>query len=496
MERTNDSHSIMKHAFAFFLILLAFAARAAEPDRIPPNIVFVLADDLGWADLGCYGSDFHETPHLDRLAAEGIRFTDAYAAAAICSPTRAAILTGKHPARLRFTIHREATQNPPQNRPLIPPVCAEDVALDEVTIPEALGPAGYRSAHVGKWHISGPKQYPENQGFEVNIGALHWGAPPTFFYPYRGYYANDPRNLRYVPDLEFGEPGEYLTDRLTTEAIRCLERINDGPFFLHLAYYSVHVPIEAKRERIERFEKKLAARRARGLPEPRHDYIEYAAMLSHLDENVGRLLEALERLGVADHTVIVFTSDNGGFEGLEKSWVPDGTDNHPLRSAKGSHYEGGLRVPLIVRWPGIAPSGTTCAEPVSSIDFYPTLLEIAGVSGDDRHNASIDGVSLLPLIRDPSQALPARDLFFHYPHYHALTPPVSTIRSGNWKLIDYHEGDAELYHLKKDLSEMTNLGNRLPEKVDELRGKLDAWRRSIDAQMPKPNANFPEGNRR
>ena len=354
--------------FGLSAAALGAPARLLANSPEPLNFIFIVADDLGWSDLVCYGADLHETPNIDRLAQKGTRFTDAYAASPVCSPTRASLMTGKYPARLHMTIWREASKNPPQNRKLIPPITVGDLPHEQTTIAEVFLKAGYQTAHIGKWHLGGAGHYPQTHGFDVNIGGTLWGAPATFFYPYSGdqRYGNE---FRYVPHLEFGKEGEYLTDRLTDEALHVIDVMKDRPFFLHLAYHTVHTPIEGKPDLIERFRKKVR-------PGMRHQNPEYAAMAASLDENVGRVLTKVEELGLTDRTVIIFFSDNGGF--LENSEYGMITSNQPLRSGKGSLYEGGIRVPLIVRWPGVIKEGAICDHPVSSIDFYPTLLEIAG----------------------------------------------------------------------------------------------------------------------
>ncbi|MHC4120667.1 MAG: sulfatase [Planctomycetota bacterium] len=456
----------------------------ASPKR--PNFVFILVDDLGWADVGCYGSDLHETPNIDRLARQGMRFTDAYAAAPVCSPTRASIMTGKYPARLHMTIWYEASANPPRGRKLIPPVTQGNLPHEQVTIAEVLKQAGYFTAHVGKWHLGDAAHYPQTQGFDVNIGGTFWGAPYTFFYPYSGSSAGRwGGEFRYVPHLEFGAEGEYLTDRLTDEAIRVMNHAKDKPFFLNLCYHTVHTPIEGKRELVEHYEKKLR-------PGMHHRNCEYAAMVHSLDENVGRIMKEIDELGIADDTVVVFFSDNGGY--INKFDNEQVTDNHPLHSGKGSLYEGGTRVPLIVRWPGTTKAGSVCRQPVSSIDFYPTMLAMAGLAGDAGHNADMDGISLMPLLKDPSAAMKRQALYWHYPHYYPTTSPVSSIRMGDWKLLEYLEdGRVELYDLSKDLGERDNLAQKMPEKAGQLRKRLDAWRRKVDAQMPAPNPNRRSG---
>ena len=440
-----------------------------------PNFVFILADDLGWADLGCYGSDLHETPNINKLARQGVRFTDAYAAAPVCSPTRASIMTGKCPARLHMTIWYEASTNPPRNRKLIPPVTQGNMPLKQVTIAELLKEAGYFTAHVGKWHLGDARHYPQTQGFDVNIGGTLWGAPATFFYPYSGSqrYGGE---YRYVPHLEFGAQGEYLTDRLTDETLRVMDKVKDKPFFLNLCYHTVHTPIEGKYELVEYYKNKVK-------PGMNHQNYEYAAMVHSLDENVGRVLNKVDELGIADNTIVVFFSDNGGF--INKFNKKIVTNNYPLRSGKGSLYEGGIRDPLIIRWPGVTKAGSVCTEPVSSIDFYPTLLEMTGLAGDHKHNTDMDGLSLVPLLKNPAAKLKRQALYWHYPHYYPTTTPVSSIRLRDWKLLEYFEDNhIELYDLSNDIGERNDLAEKMPEKAKELRKRLDEWRKVVDAQMP------------
>ena len=452
------------------------------PEKIDrPNILYLLVDDLGWADLGCYGSDLHETPNIDRLAAQSVRFTDAYAAAPVCSPTRAAIMSGEHPARLHITIWREGARNPPQKSRVIPPVTEENLPLEKLTIAERLRAAGYSTAHIGKWHLGDAAHYPETQGFDVGIGGTHWGCPPTFFYPFRGEMFGD---YRYVPGLGFGKEDDYLTDRLTDEAIKVIDDAKDGPFFLYMAYYTVHFPIEGKEELVDRYQKKVK-------PGMRHTNATYAAMVQSLDESVGRILGCLEEHGIADRTIVILTSDNGGFIGNWKE-QPVVTNNAPLRSGKGSLYEGGVRVPLTIRWPGTTKANTVCSEPVVLTDTYRTIVEMAGLAKDaEGVEMSSDGVSLVPLLKDPAATLDRKALYWHYPHYYETTTPVSSLRAGDWKLLEYLDDNrVELYNLRDDLSETTNLAGQQPARRDELRSMLHAWRESVGAQMPTPNPAF------
>lgn len=450
-------------------------AAAAQPGQ-PPNIILILADDLGAADLGCYGADLHETPRIDRLAAEGVRFTQAYASAPVCTPTRAAIMTGKHPARLHMTIWYEAAVKPPPGRRLVPPPVIGNLPHEETTLAELLQAHGYLTALVGKWHLGDAAHYPETQGFAINIGGTFWGAPDTYFWPYRG--SGSFKEFRYVPHLEWGREGEYLTDRLTEEALAIMERASDRPFFLYLAHHTPHTPIEAKPPLIERYTAKLG-------PGMHHTNPVYAAMVHSFDDSVGRIVDRLEQLGLAERTMLIVTSDNGGYVNEHRGRTV--TSNFPLRSGKGSLYEGGIRVPLIVRFPGTVPAAAQCAEPVASADLFATVLEAAGVAFPADQDADRDGVSLLPLLRQPEGKLNRPILAWHYPHYYPTTTPVSAVRSGNWKLLEYHEDmRVELYDLANDPSEEHDLAAERPERAEELRERLHDWRAEVGAQMPSP----------
>jgi arylsulfatase A-like enzyme len=462
------------------IVFCTGASFASATDR-PLNVVLLLVDDMGWTGAGCYGSDLHETPHIDRLATEGVRFTQAYAAAAICSPTRASIMTGKSPARLGMTIWHEYAKNRVRNRPLLPPDAVGNLPLSEVTLAEVLQSAGYRTGHIGKWHLGDAAHYPQNHGFDLNVGGTFWGCPSTFFYPFRGPFGQD-REMRYVPDLPWSKPGDYLTDRLTDAAVDFIDRAGDGPFFLNMCYYTVHTPIEGKPELTAYYEKKIKAGGD-------HVNAHYAAMHHSLDESVGRILSRLHERGLADRTLVIFTSDNGGYTREHRGQQV--TVNTPLRSGKGSLYEGGIRVPLIVRWPGVAPAGRTCDEPVVTTDFYPTLLEAVGQTGDAIHNDALESKSIVPVLKDPTATLGRDALYFHYPHYYPTTTPVSAVRAGDWKLLEYLEDDRiELYNLKDDLSESKNLAAARPDKARQLRRQLHAWRERVGARMPTPNPDY------
>ncbi len=433
-------------------------AEAAATGR--PNIIFILIDDLGWADIGCYGSRFHETPNIDRLASQGMRFTNAYAACCVCSPTRASIMTGRYPARLHLTdwIPGHNAKNPR----LQIPAFRQELPLEETTIAEALKPAGYTSASIGKWHLGKEPYYPEKQGFDLNFGGSHLGHPPSYFCPYK------------LPGINTGRPGEYLTDRLTHEAEDFLEQNKDRPFFLYWAHYAVHTPLQGKEQMVAKYQAKADPNA------PQKNPI-YAAVLQSVDEGVGRIMRRLEELRIADRTIIFFMSDNGGL-----SWV---TSNAPLREGKGTMYEGGLREPMIVRWPGVIRPGSTCDIPVISTDFLPTILDAAGLRPDPA--VPLDGLSLMPLLRQTG-SLQQRSLYWHYPHYHPCgATPSGAIRQGDLKLIEsYENGRLELYNLKEDLGETQDLSKKMPEKAAELQKNLADWRKAVDAQMPTPNPQY------
>ena len=441
----------------------AVASFASAPAPGPrPNIVFLLVDDLGWADLACYGNTFHETPNIDALAASGTRFTQAYAACAVCSPTRASIMTGKYPVRLGITDWIPGEQHP--EKPLALRDTRRELPLGETTLAEAFREHGYRTGYVGKWHLGGRGFYPEAQGFDVNTAGHEAGQPPNgYFSPYK------------IPNLTDGPGGEYLTDRLVSESIRLLEgyaREPERPFFLYHAFYTVHMPLQAKAELKQRYEDK--ANRA---PDPRWKNTTYAAMVHCLDENVGRLRAALDRLKLASNTIVVFTSDNGG---VDYSHV---TSNYPLRSGKGRYYEGGIRVPLIVSSPRTVPTPPRSDEPVISNDFFPTLLDMTGLPL--RPTQHQDGRSFAPLL--DRRALTPRDaLLWHYPHYHGSgETPGSTIRVGDLKLVRHYEsGSRELFDLRRDIGEATDLAPSRPDTVKQLDARLDAWLASVGGYIP------------
>lgn len=468
-------------------LILAVAggiALATAADK-PVNFVVILVDDMGWTGLSGYGSDLHRTPNIDRLAERGMKFTSAYASASICTPTRAALLTGKYPARLKMTIWHEQARTPQQNKRLLPPIVEENLSHEEVTIAEVLRSAGYKTGHVGKWHLGDASHYPETHGFDFTFGGSFWGCPATFYFPYRGLYGRgDGQHYRYIPGIDASESrtGEYLTDRLTDEAVGFIDRTARDPFLLYMAYYTVHTPIEGKPDVAALYEKQIH-------DEMIHRNAHYAAMHEALDDNVGRILEKLDQEGLTNNTAVILTSDNGGFINRSEGQVV--TSNAPLRSGKGSLYEGGVRVPLIVHWPGITAAGSTSDEPVATMDLYPTILEMAGLSGDTHHNAKVDGVSLVPLLTHPQSQLDREALYWHYPHYYQTTTPVSAVRQGNWKLLEYLEDQhIELYDIRSDPGETRDMATAFPEMAKQLRDKLTEWRNDIDAPMPVVNPKF------
>lgn len=439
----------------------------AEPDR--PNVVFILADDLGWTDLGCYGSKYYETPNLDRLAAGGMRFTSGYTCGPNCQPTRAALASGQYGPRTGVYTVGSIERFDWRSRPLRPVDNVESLPLEKVTIAEALKKAGYATGLFGKWHLGGREFHPTQQGFDEAVVSMG-------------------RHFNFVTQPP-GEvpPGMYLADFLTNRALEFIERHRREPFFLCLHHFAVHSPHEAKKELIARFQGKPAA--------GGHHSPVYAAMIASLDESVGRVRAKLEELGLADHTLVIFTSDNGGVGGYQREGILKAggiTDNAPLRGGKGMLYEGGIRVPYIFSWPGKIAPGTVCDEPITSVDLYPTLLEIAGAHPEPGY--PLDGTSYLACLTSGGKArLPREAIFWHFPGYLGAgkgtwrTTPVGVIRMGDWKLMEFFEdGHLELYNLREDLSERNNLAAKMPEKAKDLHARLVAWRQKIGAPMPRP----------
>lgn len=449
--------------------LLSTTTTAADSAR-PPNVVLIVIDDLGWADLGCYGSRYHRTPNLDRLAAQGMRFTYAYAACPVCSPTRAALMTGKFPARLRVTDWIPGLDVTP-NRRLARPDFPQHLPLEETTIAEVLRDGGYATAAIGKWHLGGEGYEPTRQGFALAKGGNAAGGVQSHFAPYL-------RDKRTFPGLEDSPTGEYLADRLTFEAERFIDDNKDRPFFLYLSHYSVHTPLNGKSELVERYR----AAPAGGL----QTNPVYAAMMESMDDSVGRVMQKLDALKLADNTLLIFTSDNGGLATTEGPKTP-ATNNGPLREGKGHLYEGGIRVPLIVRWPPKVKAGSTCAAATSSYDLLATIAEVCG-----RPAPATDGVSIRALLAGAPQVADRDILYWHYPHYSPQGgKPGGAIRQGEFKLIEFYEqGRRELFNVVRDVSESTNLADVEPERVERMAGLLADWRKQLDVQMPGPNPQF------
>jgi len=475
-----------RRAFLLLLLLAAVgvscAGSGAPPDagglQTPPNFVFILVDDLGWTDLGVYGSSFYETPNVDRLAAEGVRFTSAYAAGPVCSPTRGSILTGRYPARTDTTDWFGGQRA----GKLLPAPYLEHLPLEEVTIAERLRDAGYTTGFFGKWHLGGEGYHPEDQGFDLNAGGYWAGMPQAgYFSPYEN------------PKLADGPDGEHLTARLADESIRFMRERDGEPFLLYLSFYTVHTPLQAPEDLVSKYEQKWAATDFEGEifgeEPPRRvrlvqQHAAYSGMVESMDTAVGRVLDAIEDLGIAGDTVVFFMSDNGGLSTSEGH----PTSNLPLRAGKGWLYEGGIREPMIVRWPGHATPAVV-DEPVTSTDFYPTMLEMAGLPLDPNQHA--DGVSLLPLL-DGAARLERAALFWHYPHYGNQGGfPGSAIRMGRYKLIESFEDESlQLFDLESDIGEQNDLANEMPERAAEMHELLQRWRSEVDAKLPRPNPDY------
>lgn len=451
---------------------VAGSVQAAQPPASrPPNVLLALIDDLGWMDLGCQGSSFYETPSIDRLAREGARFTNAYSNCPVCSPSRAALMTGRYPGRVGFTGHITATgrhRYPPDGR-ILPPDDYLHLRLEEVTLAEAFRAGGYATASVGKWHLGSKDYWPEKQGFDVNVAGYDHGSPPSHFYPYRNP-GQDWNSA--IPTLRGGEPCEYLTDRLTAESIRFIEANRAKPFFLYLTHYAVHTPLEAPRDLAAKYEKKLKSDRSQ-------KNAIYGGMVEAVDRGIGRIRAALERLGLLDNTIIAFTSDNGG--------LLDATSNAPLREGKGCLYEGGVRVPFFVRWPGRVRAGAVSDAPVMGADLYPTLLDLAGVRLPE---AKLDGVSIRPVLEQGKR--PAeRSLFWYYPHYSPqYRQPGAAVRAGNLKLIEFYDPPRiEMYDLAEDPRETVDVASRRPKEAGKLTARLRAH---VAASVPIPHKPNPK----
>jgi len=442
-----------------FLRTAAASALTARAAATPPaNIVVILVDDLGWRDVGFNGTRFYSTPHIDALAAAGMKFPHAYAAAPVCAPSRAAILTGRSPARLGLTSDLPVRHDLPFSK-VLPPPSKAFLPLEEKTIAEELQSAGYISAAIGKWHVGGPRYYPERQGFDINVAGTDSGEPRSQFYPQ--WNGNPPITAK---------QGECLADALTDAAEDFIQRYSDRPFFLWLSHYAVHAPLEADPGVVGIYRRKID-------PKDRQNNPVYAAMIETVDTSVGRVVKRLADAGVADRTAIFFLSDNGG--------NASATSNAPLKAGKGFLYEGGIRVPMCIVWPGATKPGATSNTPVIGTDIYPTIAEMAGIKR--LTGSPADGVSLAPLLR--GGPAPKRDaLLWHYPHYSPEGGrPGRAIRMGDWKLIQWYEDNAtELYNLTEDPGEAKNVATAQPAKAKELQASLE----SIQAPRPKPNPAY------
>lgn len=462
----------------FLLCFFAFSLKGQPSAEIKPNILFILIDDLGWKDLQCYGSDFYETPNIDKLRSEGMMFTNAYSACPVCSPTRASILTGKNPAHLQFTGHITSINMhrfPPFGK-IIPPQDKMYVDLDQIMIPEALKPLGYKSISIGKWHVGITEDYfPTEQGFDINIAGYEHGSPPTYWGPYKNPDLNWNSAIK---NMSEGEPGEYLTDRLTDEAINFMRANKNNPFFIYLSHYAVHTPLEAPESLVRKYEKKLENNSTQ-------KNAVYAAMIENVDTNVGRLLSELEQLELTENTIVIFYSDNGGLKSV--------TNNEPLREGKAYLYEGGIRVPLIIKWPGKILANSTCNKPVISDDLYPTIMDMIGKGVEPAND--IDGLSLYPLLLG-KEKLNREQLCWYYPHYGLAKMPGYAIRKGDFKLIEHYDPvKIELFNLRDDLSESNNLAESNPGKVEELKQSFHNWLKKMNPVMHTSNPNFKEGSR-
>lgn len=478
------------------LLLPCLGLVSSIATQTPPNIVFLLVDDLGYMDVGAFNpATFYDTPHIDALATSGMRFTHAYAAAQVCSPTRGSILTGRYPSRFQVTdFIQPGGQNQPErwnrNTRLLPAPYQDQLPLAEVTLAELLKAEGYATFFAGKWHLGGAGHLPTDQGFDHNLGGLDRGGP------YGGNNYFSPYGNPYLPD---GPDGEHLPARLARETVRFIEAHRNQPFLAYLSFYSVHVPLMARTDLQEKYE---ARRQRLGLqPEWGTEHLRkvrlvqehavYAGMVEAMDEAVGTVLEALHRLGLADNTIVVFTSDNGGLSTSEGH----PTSNLPLRGGKGWIYEGGIRVPTIVRWPGLTPAGTTNATIASSVDWVPTLLAASGIRPPE--GLEIDGTSLLPALQ--GERMSREPVFWHYPHYGNQGGfPSGAVREGPWKLIEnYEDGSLQLYHLEDDPEERHDLAARFPARATALQTQLASWRVAVHARMPALNPAFrrsqPEG---
>lgn len=442
-----------------------FVTAQDQDPRRPPNIVFILADDLGWTDLGCQGSKYYETPNIDRLAAQGTRLMRYYHSQN-CTPTRAALMTGQYAPRTGVYTVGSLERGRPEDRKVQVPQNRTELPPNRATVADVLRSAGYRTAIFGKWHLGQRDQHPSRRGFEKAIVS-----------------AGQHYNFKTQPEVEYPK-GIYLADWLTDQSLDFMSRNRERPFFLYLAHFGVHSPHVAKAELIERFKDKQ--------PVGGHGNPTYAAMIASIDESVGRVMSKLDELGLAENTLVIFASDNGGVGGYQREGLPRTagvTDNAPLRGGKGMLYEGGLRVPFIARWPGMIPQGKTNDSPAAHVDLLPTLAEVAGARLPEQ---KLDGVSLLPILTGSSEKLAREAIYWHFPGYLEggrggwRTKPVGAMHAGDWKLLEFFEdGRLELYNLREDIGEKQNLAQKMPDKAKELHAKLASWRKKVGARVPE-----------
>lgn len=450
------------------LINALSSCSSTKKKKKKPNVVFILVDDLGWTDVTYNGSKYYQTPYIDSLAGKGVVFTNAYSACTVCSPTRASILSGKYPATINCTDWITGHIRPYAK--LKVPDWSMYLDTTEYAMAEAFRDAGYVTAQIGKFHLGEEEFYwPENQGFDINIGGWKMGFPLSYFSPYKN------------PKIKDGPDGEYLTDRLANEACNFIAQNNENPFFLNLWFYNVHTPLQAKQKTIDKYKTIVDSSYMQ-----RHPV--YAAMVEHTDDAVGKVVSELEKQDLLENTIIVFTSDNGGLVGNPKDQV---TSNLPLRSGKGSMYEGGVRVPAIIIAPGVSSPGLKCHVPIISPDYFPTLMELTGIECGDKLQKGFDGISIVPLLR-PKGTIERDAIFWHYPHYHTEgAVPYSAIRKGNWRLMyNYETNKYELYNLKDDIGEKHNLSETEIELRDTLIKELENWKAKVGAQIPVLNPNY------
>ena len=479
-----NRRTFLKQAASASLLALPAALRAQPAAKRTPNIVFLYADDLGWTDLGCFGSTYYETPNLDRLCAQGMKFTDAYSPAANCAPARACVLSGQYAPRhglysvggkRRFDSNRKLLKW--NQRKILAPENAKGLPGNKTTFAETLKAGGYTCGHFGKWHLGGEKsQLPGGQGFakslQMKVSKTHWVLP------------NAQRRKKET------DPKVYMSDVFAKGALEFLEENKDRPFCLYYADYLVHVPLEAKEPLVAKYKAKK--------PVGGHKNPIYAAMIETLDTNFGRVLDKLDELGLTDDTVVFFFSDNGGCGTAKNRGLGPGngiTSNIPLRGMKGMLYEGGIRVPLAVRWPGVTQPGSTCDEPVIGVDLYPTFAELAGAAVPG--NQPLDGESIVPLLKDSTAELKREDIHWWMPGYlPGRQAPAHAMRSGNWKVIEFFEdGHLELFNLRNDIGERKDLAKKYPNKLRQLHGKLKAWRAAVGAVIPPHNPDFDPANK-